>query len=99
MNTSVHGRVAVFALKVSATYLIMKNWQCEPVNVAININLYTVITLFIGTDMPEKTLFTQIRCRITRRLIRVYIICHSFNTISDKSTGSKIYKHHENIPI
>ena len=31
------------------------------------------------TDRPEQTVWTQMRCRILRHLIRVYTVCHSFS--------------------
>ena len=39
----------------------------------------TVLTLCIRKDSPEQTVYTQIRRCWTRRLIRVYTVCHPSN--------------------
>ena len=66
-----------FPLRVTGTCII-----CECDNYWISPWLYfkflhTIMTLNIGTDMPEQTVKIQIRRRRTRRLIRVYTACHS----------------------
>ena len=38
---------------------------------------YTIITLSIGTDRPEQSVYTLIRYHRTQHLIRVYTVCHS----------------------
>ena len=48
-----------------------------------------VITSSIWTDRPIQTVKTQIRRRRTRRLIRVYTVCHSSSNISNASAGSR----------
>ena len=50
----------------------------------------TVITPNIGTDGPEQTVETQIRCHRMWHLIRFYTVCHLSSTILDISAGSKI---------
>ena len=40
-----------------------------------------IITLSIGTDRPEQTVKTQIRCRILQCLIRVYTVCPSSSVL------------------
>ena len=50
----------------------------------------TVFTLCIQTDSPEHTAYTQIRRHRTRRLIRVYTVCHSsinFTNIHRQANG------------
>ena len=47
------------------------------------------MTLNIGTDRPEQTARTQIRC-CKQHLIRVYPICHSFSCVAETLTVSKI---------
>ena len=42
-----------------------------------------------GQDRPEQTVYTQIRRRVTRRLIWVYFVCPS-SRILDISTDSKM---------
>ena len=47
------------------------------------------MTLSIGTDRPEQTAWTQIRCCM-QHLTRVYPICHSFNHVAETLTVSKL---------
>ena len=49
--------------------------------------IITIITLNIGTDMPEQTVQTKIRCCILQHLTSVYTVCHPSSTILDASTG------------
>ena len=50
----------------------------------------TVISLSIGTDMPEQTMEIQIRRRRMRRLIWISIVSHSSSTST--GSGTDLYK-------
>ena len=41
----------------------------------------TLLALSIGTDKPEQTVKTQIRCCRMQHLIRIYTVCHSSSSL------------------
>ena len=51
----------------------------------------TVFSVCIRTDRPEETVWTYMKLRRMRRLIRVYTVCQSSSNILDTTMSGKLY--------